>query len=180
MLLLTTAGQAAVTISFSGGTGGTPLVANVTVGDSFTATESHSATLFIIFQNIFDNSTSSTASGTTGTATLAGTAFNGTSGAIDNALLNHGDLVLGVLSSTVTAGVPFTISTGTITTGNLSLNYSSVNAAGNIIFLKSASTQLTGASGTYVVVPEPATYACVMGLGLIGIGTVSRMKRRSS
>jgi len=174
ILHFTTLSQAAVTLSITGGTGGTPLVATITLGDTFTATESYSSNLFIVFKSIFDNSAASTAAGTTGTASLAGTTFNGTSGAINNALLDHGDLILEVLTSSVTSGVPFSVTTGTVTTGNLNLNYTSLVGEGSIIFLKSTSSQLSGASGTYIAIPEPSRFASVMGLCLIGLAIAFR------
>ena len=175
--------QAQIVLNVSGGTGNTPLTINITSGASFLATTAKVSGFGTVIFNEFWNNTASTFSSYDANETVT---FNGSSdasltGAIAGGSAAVEDLVLGFISPSISNGNTVALTTGTRITGNLSLNYTSINATGTAFIADNTATAISNSSvtWTHTAVPEPSTYAAISGLVCLG-GAIARRRFKRS
>jgi MYXO-CTERM domain-containing protein len=180
--LLVPKASAQLTITVGGGESA-PLSLDVTTGADFTPTQTDSDYLYLIFENIWDNTeVDGTSSFDQSTIALGGQSSGISFGATTASGFSTNDLVVGFDTISFTTGVSLTLSTGTrLSSDNLSLDYSTINSSGNVYLSLGDGTVVSntltyGANGGSPV-PEPSSYA--LGLGLVALAGVASRRRRS-
>ncbi|MDA7667686.1 PEP-CTERM sorting domain-containing protein, partial [bacterium] len=169
---------------------GTPLTINVTTGANFTATgRDFSIESFVVFNDFWNNTLTPETPETSNTATTATVSLDNlwstplNTGSSDEGAADQEDLVLGFqIWDTYTDGDTVALTTGTRVTGNLSLNYTSINASGTAFLIDGEwDTVLSspGVTWSTVAVPEPSTYAAISGLVCLG-GAIARRRFKRS
>lgn len=170
--LMTQPLSAAIALSISGGKGESPLTINVSSGGTFTATADVSnGFVGVVFDNFYNNTANSSLNkASTATVSLDSVTFASTTGSPSpfNDFTSD-DLMLAF------SGVPSFNTSDTLllgpgirtTTGNLNLDYTTINETGNA-FLVNSSFQIVSDNVTWAVVPEPSTYALLTGIACIG------------
>lgn len=153
-----TAVEAAITLSVSGGKSNTPLVINITVGDSFNATtDVTNNEIRLRFIDIFDTN-GAVGSGSTAavsTTSLGGSSTSGLTGVITSGQYTLNDLVVGFQNANVTNGNAITLTTGTRQTNfGLFLSYLDINNSGNVLVTDHLNNTISNTIA-YTVVPEP-------------------------
>ena len=175
--------QAQIVLNVSGGG---PLTINITTGADFEATgDTTSPFAAVIFENFWDNYKSGERA-ISGTATTATVELNGISspartGAGWRNDKSAVDFTLGFWDQSISSGDTVTLSAGTRVTGNLSLNYTSINATGTAFIADNTGTAISNSSvtWTHTAVPEPSTYAAISGLVCLG-GAIARRRFKRS
>lgn len=181
LMLPATATHAIIVLDVSGGTGVSPLVVNVSsVTDSFTASETVSnATLTLRLIDFWDNSAISINSDqTTETLGLGGSSGVRLAGAISGGPFSPSDLIIQFDEGATTDGETFSLTTGTLVTGEMSLNYTAINPTGKVEVYYSTSFLISDQLDYSVnAVPESGAWTTILGL-FVSLCMVTRRRSK--